>query len=153
MRTGNSCHIKTAISSLYLCLLIFPSLAACSRQPVYPEPPRIGQNLSIDVTGLQEGVPQFFAYHYQNKTINFFIVKKNEDILSCLDACKACYPKKLGFRFDKGSIVCRACNERYPVSDIDKGVGNCYPIRLGGYEKNGTYLIPVSSLEKMADKF
>lgn len=73
-------------------------------------------------------------------------------ILSFFDACERCYPKKLGYRFDNASIVCRACNIRFPLSEVEKGIGSCAPIKLGGYVKDGKYFIPVSNIEGKADK-
>jgi hypothetical protein len=64
-----------------------------------------------------------------------------------------CYPEKRGFRFDKGSIACRACNEQYPLTEIEKEVGSCYPIKLEGRLQADLYRIPSSSLGKMSDRF
>ncbi|MBI3592892.1 MAG: DUF2318 domain-containing protein [Nitrospirae bacterium] len=134
--------------------LIFLFLASCARQPVYPEPERIGSDVVINISSLKPAVPEFFTYHYNKSiNINFFVINIDGKILSFFDACERCYPKKLGYRFDNGSVVCRACDIRFPLSEVEKGIGNCAPIKLGGDVKEGKYFIPVSSIEGKADKF
>jgi len=83
----------------------------------------------------------------------FFIIKIDDDILSFLDACVTCYPHKQGYRYEDGVVVCRAGNQRFPVYKLEKGIGNCYPIKIAGRVENGKYLIPRSSLEQEAGKF
>ncbi|GAB4422950.1 MAG: hypothetical protein OHK0032_18230 [Thermodesulfovibrionales bacterium] len=128
-------------------------LVACSRQPVYPAPQVEGSAVVIDAKALNPEMPEFYTYRYRNKNINFFVVKINGRVLSFLDACANCYPKKLGYRFEDGHIVCRACNVRYSVSEVEKGFGGCFPIHIQGHLQDGKYLIPISVLEGMADKF
>ncbi|MEK6700361.1 MAG: Fe-S-containing protein [Nitrospirota bacterium] len=102
---------------------------------------------------LQLEVPQFYTYHSGGKNINFFIIKMNDKVLSFLDACASCYPKKLGYRYESGYVICRACNMSFSTHKLEKGLGGCYPIKIEGRTEKGKYLIPVSTLGKMADKF
>jgi len=133
--------------------LLFLFISACSEQPTYPEVPRIGGDVVVDVSGLPSEIPEFFTYYYHGKKINFFVMKTNQIILSFLDACVKCYPEKRGYRFDGRKVICRACNLNYPVSEIEKGFGSCYPIRLPGHVQNGKYHISLSLLEAQVDKF
>jgi uncharacterized membrane protein len=137
----------------FVTLFVFLSLGACAKQPGYPEPPRIGPDVAVEVKTLTPEVPLFFTYHYHGKKINFFVVKINGRVLSFIDACASCYPARLGYRYDNGFFVCRKCNVRYSVSEIENGVGGCFPIRIEGSLRDGKYLIPVSVLEGLADKF
>jgi hypothetical protein len=41
----------------------------------------------------------------------------------------------------------------FSVHKLEKGIGGCYPIKLEGKTANGRYLIPVKTLESMAEKF
>ncbi|HYQ47562.1 MAG TPA: Fe-S-containing protein [Thermodesulfovibrionales bacterium] len=107
----------------------------------------------MDISGLQEKVPQFYTYRHNGHDINFFVVRIDGRIVSFLDACRKCYPRKRGFRFDQSSFICRACDERYPISEIDKGFGSCYPIQLQGRTDGGKYYISVPVLEKTAMKY
>ena len=136
--------------SLSLFFLLIP---ACSQQPTYPEAPRIDGNVVIDVSRLPSEIPEFFTHHYQGKKISFFVVKTNNTVLSFFDACVRCYAQRKGYRFEGEYVVCRACNTKYPVSEIGKGFGSCYPIRLPGNVQNGKYYISRSLLEKNVDKF
>lgn len=128
-------------------------IAACSKQPSYPEPARIGSDVSIDIASLKPSAPEFFTYHHGGKKINFFVINIDGKILSFFDACERCYPKKKGYRNEGGNVVCKACNIKFPVTEIEKGIGSCFPIKLEGSVKDGKYLIPVSNLESKADKF
>ncbi len=135
---------------LFLLLIIFP---ACSRPLAYPEAPRAGQDISIDISALQPGIPQHFSHSFRGAKIHFFVVKMDDRVISFLDACTKCYPQKKGFGYDSGSVICRACNERYPISEIEKGFGSCYPIKLEGRLKDSRYLISVTELEKLGAKY
>ncbi len=141
--------MKIFLLVLFGCLFI----AACSAQPAYREAPRSGPDIAVELKTLVPDVPAFFTYHYRGKKINFFVMKVDGRVLSFFDACARCYPARRGYRYEEGSIICRECNVRYSVSQIEKGIGSCFPIRVEGSLRDGKYLIPVSVLEGMADKF
>ena len=143
-------NIKT--TAVLLCLLLFV-LPSCSPQPRYPAPPRSGNDVMIDIAALRPEVPEFYTYRHRTRNINFFVIAVNKKVFSFLDACVSCYPKRLGYRYDKGYVVCRACDVSYSVYKLDRGIGGCYPIRIAGRVEKGRYLIPLSTLEGMADKF
>lgn len=144
---------KFRIHAIVIAFFILLFLILSYRQPVYPEPPHIGSDVVIEVGTLKHEIPQFFTYHYHDKNISFFVVKTGDKVLSFLDACSRCYRHKRGYRFDNGQFVCRKCDVEYSVQEIEKGVGSCYPIKVSGYLQDGRYIIPLSALEKMADKF
>lgn len=141
-------HMKLLYIALSLLFLI-----SCSRQPVYPVPAIEGTDIVIDAGTLEPDIPKFYTYHYRNKNINFFVIKINGKILSFLDACINCYPAKLGYRFDSGYIICKRCSVKYSVSEVEKGFGGCFPIRISGHLREGKYLIPVSALQRESGKF
>ena len=155
---GTSYHDKKGDFQMklisHIIFLVVLSLASCAKQPDYPEPERIGSDVVINISSLKPAVPKFFTYHYnKSRNINFFVINIDGKILSFFDACERCYPKKLGYRFDNGSVVCRACNIRFPLSEVEKGLGSCAPIKLEGRVKDGKYFIPISNIESKADKF
>ena len=127
--------------------------ACSSRQPVHPAPTVEGRDVVIAVSTLKHEVPQFFTYLYQGKNISFFVLRLDNQVSSFFDACVSCYPKKLGYKYDDGTVICRACNMRFPVYRLEKGLGGCYPIKLEGRIENGKYLIPLSSIEAEVGKF
>jgi uncharacterized membrane protein len=137
---------------LWLFLLI-GSLPACSRQPSYPPAPRQGAYVVIDLAGLHAEAPKFYTYEYQGKRINFFVCRVQDKVLSFLDACASCYTQKRGYRYDEGKVVCRDCNMKFSLYQLEKGLGSCYPIKIEGRRDDGKYLIPVATLEGAADKF
>ena len=133
--------------------LVLFVLPACSRQASYPSPARIGPDIAIDMSGLEIEVPKFYTYRFREKKVNFFVIKMKDRTLSFLDACASCYPHKQGYRCENNSVICRYCNVSFPISKLEKGIGNCYPIKIEGRMENGKYLIPADILEKATDKF
>jgi uncharacterized membrane protein len=151
-RNAHSDMIKTSLIKIF-CWCALAVLFSCARQPLYPSPQHDGSNVIVDAASLEWEVPRFFTYQYDNKNISFFVIKIDDRVLSFLDACITCYPHKRGYRYEEGVVVCRACNQRFPVYKLEKGIGNCYPIKIAGRMENGKYLIPLSSLEQEAGKF
>ena len=138
---------------LLIASIVLLILSACSRQVSYPTPVRIGPDIVIDTSVLEVGVPKFYTYPFHEKHVNFFVVKIGDRILSFLDACTSCYPHKRGYRYEDNAVICRDCNVRLPIDKLEKGIGNCYPIKIEGRIEKGKYLIPADILEKAAVKF
>lgn len=136
-----------------LLFLFFFLLVACSRQPQYPSPPVAGSEVVIDASQLRPEAPEFYTYRTGGRNVSFFVLKINDKVLSFLDACITCYTHKQGYRHEGGAVVCRACSQRFSVFTLEKGMGNCYPIKIKGRMENGKYLIPVAMLEAEAGKF
>lgn len=138
---------------LSVAVFVLLSAAACSKDSSYPLAPRIGQDVEIDAGSLKPDVPRFFTYRYARKDINFFLLRTSGNTLSFLDACAKCYPKRLGYRYHDGFFICRACNEKYSVAEVEKGFGSCFPIRVEGRVHGSKYAIPAAELEKSAHRF
>jgi len=137
-----------------LCMLgVLGSFASCSQQPRYAAPPIEGDNVVIQIAQLPSEVPQFYSYRSQGKEINFFVIRLQGQVLTFLDACLSCYPRKLGYASKDGSVVCRACNTTYSVYKLEKGLGGCFPIKIEGRQDNGTYVIARAALDRHANKF
>ena len=156
MRRSITLKFLKGVSSMEIMLFVgFPSLflAACSAQQTYPEAQRMGSDVAVEVKSLAPDVPAFFTYHYRGKKVNFFVINVDNRVLSFLDACARCYSAKGGYRCDGGAIICWECNVRILISQIEKGIGSCYPIEVEGSLRDGRYLIPISNLEERVDKF
>jgi uncharacterized membrane protein len=151
-RIASSSVIEGAVFLMVASLMLF-ILSACSRQVSYPSPVRIGSDIVIDMSSLELEVPKFYTYQFQGKKVNFFVIKMDDKTLSFLDACASCYPHKQGFRCEDNAVICRYCNVRYPLGKLEKGIGNCYPIKIEGRMEKGKYLISADTLAKAADKF
>jgi uncharacterized membrane protein len=145
--------IKKHLVTAWCLLGLFASFAACSRQPRYPAPPMSGEDVVIQVASLPLEVPQFYSYRAKGKDVNFFVLRMQDRVLSFLDACLTCYPRKLGYEYKDGYVVCRACDTTYSVYKLEKGIGGCFPIRIDGRQEGGAYLIARSTLERHAGKF
>lgn len=145
--------MSTCFSRLIAAVILALVVTACAGQPEYGAPPIIGSEVVLETAPLQPGIPVFYTYFHNKKKISFFVVKQGDTVISFLDACNACYPKKRGYKFENGRVICRYCNEKYPIEQIAHGFGNCYPIRLPGRMDGAVYRIAVLSLEKSAGKF
>ncbi|MCC6346987.1 MAG: DUF2318 domain-containing protein [Nitrospirales bacterium] len=135
----------------FLCLLAL--LVSCSGQAAYPSAPMAGSEVIIDAASLLPDTPRFFTYHSQGKSINFFVVRYGGKMLSFLDACVTCYRSKQGYRFGDGSLTCRDCGKAYSLSEMETGLGGCFPIKIKGVPKEGKYHIPRASLDEAAAVF
>lgn len=153
MKTQDRFNLQLSVLAISLSCAALLLFSSCSRQQIYPSPSLKGPDVTVDVRALRPETPAFFTYEYRGKHINFFVVKINNTTHAFLDACASCYPRKLGYSFERGYLRCRACNMEYTVAGIERGFGGCMPIRLKGSLKKGEYTIPVSMLEGMADKF
>jgi uncharacterized membrane protein len=151
-RIASSDFIAGAVFLMVASLMLF-ILSACSRQVSYPSPVRIGSDIVIDMSSLELEVPKFYTYEVQGKKVNFFVIRMDDKTLSFLDACASCHPHKQGYRCEDNAVICRYCNVRYPLSKLEKGLGNCYPIKIEGRMEKGKYLISADTLAKAADKF
>lgn len=139
--------------AFFLPAFILFACSSCSRQPHYAPAAQRGPDIVIETSTLAPDVPKFYRYSYQDRNINFFVIKINEEVSSFLDACASCYSHKQGYRCEDGAVICRYCGMKFPVYKLEKGLGSCYPIKIDGRMEHGKYLIPVASLEAATDKF
>lgn len=133
--------------------IILGMMMAGIAQAGYPLPPVSGAAVVIDVKQLKPGTPLYFSHKKDGKSINFFVLLTGNTVRSFFDACVTCYPKKRGYRDDGGTVVCRACNQRFPVATLEKGIGGCYPIKLPGTTERGYYRILLAKIEEGAKWF
>jgi uncharacterized membrane protein len=152
-RRMTPCRVMEGPAFLLIASFILFILSACSRQVSYTSPVRIGSDIVIDMSSLELEVPKLYTFRFQEKKINFFVIKMADRPISFLDACASCNPHKQGYRCEGNAVICRYCNLRFPIGKLEKGIGNCYPIKIEGRMENGKYLIPVDTLEKASDKF
>lgn len=124
---------------IYLTITSLILTASCSRKPEYPGV-SAAEDIAIDEQSLKQGIPVFRSFASEKGSIDFFVIRTSKGVESYFDACKKCWPKKLGFRYEEGRMVCRACQEGYPVDRLD-GIGSCYPVRLLGKLEAGKYII------------
>lgn len=151
MRTARNLKtIRNGLPAVILCLVL---AAGCTRQPIYPSPAITGDHAAINISDLELEVPRFFTYRFQGKNISFFVIKLDERIISFLDACASCYNHKQGYQHTDTSVTCRFCNMQFSIYKLEKGLGGCYPIRIDGIVRGGTYVIPLKVLSGSGWKF
>lgn len=136
------------MKSLVSLILIISALVmvSCQKTPLYKEPSFDGNNYVIDLGGLTENRPDFYSVLIDNRRVSFFLVLLNGEVQAYFDACRKCYPHKMGFRFSDGFMVCKYCSERYATDKLKEGIGSCYPIHLNGTVVRGKYLISTEAL-------
>jgi uncharacterized membrane protein len=111
------------------------------------------KEIVLDISAIPPEIPQFYTYRSRGKDVNFFVIRLQDRVLCFLDACLTCYPRKLGYRYEDGFVTCRACDTRYSIYKLEKGIGGCYPIRFEGRQEHGKYLIARATLDRQAGKF
>jgi uncharacterized membrane protein len=131
----------------FVSLMFIALLSSCITDSAYPEAQSNGTEVVIDATSLKTDVPQFFTYHSAAKKINLFVIKTDGDVLSFLDACLSCSPRR-GFSFSNGYFTCKVCGTRYSVAEVKRGIGGCYPIKVPGKLRDGKYYIDISVLRQ-----
>ena len=134
-------------------LVVLASLASCSSQQRFPSPPVQGDSIVVSLASLPLEVPQFYSYRTKGTLVNFFIIRMQDRVLSFLDACLTCYPRKLGYASHEGFVVCRACDTHYSIYKLEKGIGGCFPIRIEGIREGDSYRIARSTFDRHSAKF
>jgi uncharacterized membrane protein len=129
--------MKSLIIPALLAILVF----SCTKSRPYRELKFDGQSVKISLTDIRERKPEFYSVLIDGKKVSFFIVMVNGKIQSYFNACRRCYPRKLGFDPAEGHMRCRACNAKYPLDQLKEGIADCSPIPLKGAEEKYTYII------------
>jgi len=133
-------------------ILLF--LYACGNKPRGEElAPRNGRFI-INTASFEKGTVRFFSHHFGGKDI-VFLVARSEDggFKTAFDACITCYPHHMGYRYEKGCVVCRYCNTAFSIENLDTGVGNCVPIKIPSRVEGGGLIISQGDVEAGAEWF
>lgn len=138
--------------SLITGITLFVFMASCAGKQDYPSAPVVGKHVVINTSSLNEGVPVFYSFHRDGSKVDLFIVMVDGVAKAYLDACRECGPKKKGYRFVEGRLLCVACGEVYSVWEIE-GVGACHPISLNGRLEGNNLIIEQAELLRGLDYF
>lgn len=136
-----------AILAFFSALAILLPVSSCAQMPSYAEAPREGGEVRVPLAKLSEGLPVFYSYSKGGKRANFFVVLRDGEARSYLDACAKCGPKKKGFRVSGEKLICNACGVAHPLDALD-GVGSCHPLPLKGILRDDYFAIEEKELEK-----
>ncbi len=108
-------------------LFLLSILISCAEEQAFQHVSPVDDEMVIS-HDKPDGIPDFYRTEINGKRIDFFVVRLNGGARVFLNRCRKCFNSGLGFRFEDGLIRCRACNVTYPVKEISRGMGSCYPI-------------------------
>lgn len=135
-------------TKVFLLILIISFSISCSLSG-RPEHRLIGAKdgiIKIGLSELKDKKAYFFTYLNGKKRINFIVIKNQDGVWTAFDACNECYSRKLGYRQDRDSIICKYCGNRFGLEKIREGFGSCIPVRLNSSSEMGFLIIKVKDL-------
>lgn len=110
--------------------------------------------VTIAVAGLNDGQAHFFSYNGQNGKIPFFVIKGSDGTIhAAFDACDVCYQEKKGYQQQGEQMICKNCNQAFPVAKIGTVSGGCNPSPLKFTLTGASLEIAISDLESGARYF
>ncbi len=108
----------------------------------------------IPLATLDDGKAHFYALAAGGKTITFFAMKASDgSIRTAFDACMACNHAKLGYRQEKGLVVCNNCGMGFDPAEIGRVTGGCNPIPVNKSIEGRMLVLKTSDLEGGAQYF
>lgn len=117
------------------------SLASCGGKTKGELVTPSGGVFTIDTADIKKGDVRFFRREAGGKTVVFMVARDDfGEIKTAFDACITCYPHKQGYRHEDGSVVCIFCGNTFRIDSLDKGIGNCMPIKIE-HRMDGSRLI------------
>lgn len=139
--------MKKIVAAIILSVVLV-SIFACGKKPRGEELAPRGGKFIINTAGFEKGTVRFFRHHFHDKDI-VFLVARSEDggYKTAFDACITCYPHRMGYRSEKGCVVCIYCNTAFKIESLDTGVGNCVPIKIPSSAKGETIVISQGDVE------
>jgi uncharacterized membrane protein len=134
-----------AAAAAALALLGF---AACAQKPKGEQVTAKDGIIHIDARNIGKGEVRFFRFHAGNKDVMFFAARSGSgDIKTAFDACITCFPHRMGYRQEGDCLVCIYCNTPFHLKELDKGKGNCVPIRIKHRLEGDSILIDQKEVE------
>ncbi len=121
-------------------------LSGCKPNISYPTPPNDGRYVLIEGEQLKDSEPSFYSVDVEGVTVSFFVVRRGGDVRAFFDACEKCYPEGKGYRVQGEGVSCNTCNVRYPVEELETGLGSCHPIPLPSTYREGIVRIALADL-------
>lgn len=110
--------------------------------------------VTIPIADLNDGQAHFYSYKGQSGKIPFFVIKgKDGTLRAAFDACDVCYKEKKGYEQKGEQMICKNCNQAFPVARIGTVSGGCNPSPLKTTLNGATLEIAVSDLEAGAHYF
>lgn len=112
-----------------------------------------GSEIKLSTADWEKGVLQKFSYSVSGAEVRFLAVKLDDGaVVTALDACQICGIEGYMQEKDGNVVICKVCNAPIPVNTIGQG-GGCNPLPLSSHTEETTLTIPISDLEKQAQRF
>ena len=110
--------------------------------------------VTIPIAELNDGQAHFYSYKGQGGKIPFFVIKgKDGTLRAAFDACDVCYKEKKGYEQKGELMICKNCNQTFPVAKIGTVSGGCNPSPLKTTLAGTALEIAVGDLEAGARYF
>jgi uncharacterized membrane protein len=104
--------------------------------------------VTIPLGEVNDGQAHFYSYKGQGGKIPFFVIKgKDGTLRAAFDACDVCFKEKKGYKQQGEEMICKNCNQAFPVAKIGTVSGGCNPSPLKTTLAGATLEIAVSDLE------
>lgn len=129
-------------------LLAISGVHACTPKPKGELVSARDGAVSIDARQVGSGTVRFFSYPVGGKDVVFFVARsRSGEIRTAFDACVTCFPHHMGYRQEGDCLVCIFCNTSFRMDELDKGKGNCVPIKINNRLEGDKILIDQKDLE------
>lgn len=110
--------------------------------------------VTIPIADLNDGQAHFYSYKGQTGKIPFFVIKgKDKTLRAAFDACDVCYKEKKGYEQKGEQMICKNCNQAFPVAKIGTVSGGCNPSPLKTTLNGAALEIAIGDLEAGARYF
>lgn len=110
--------------------------------------------VTIPLADLNDGQAHFYSYQGQGGKVPFFVIKgKDGTLRAAFDACDVCYQEKKGYAQQGEEMICKNCNQTFPVAKIGTVSGGCNPSPLNSQLVGTALEITVNDLEAGAHYF
>ena len=111
--------------------------------------------VTVPVAKVSDGKAHYYRLADGGKDLNFFVVKGKDGALHvAFDACDVCYRGKLGYVQDGDKMVCKKCNQKFPIVRIGaESEGGCNPSYLPAKVDAASVRITVADLKSGARLF
>jgi uncharacterized membrane protein len=105
--------------------------------------------VSVPLSKVSDGKAHYFTFADGGKELKFFLVKGNDGAIhSAFDACDVCFREKKGYDQQGDQMVCKNCNQKFPISRIGASSGaGCNPSHLSAQLAGSTLRISVADLK------
>ena len=129
-------------------LAAFTLLAACGEKPKGEKAVPQGGVFSFPADAVKKGEVKLYRYETGQKAILFLVARaESGDFRAAFDACETCFPYHQGYRFEGDRLVCGNCGTSFQLEDLDKGKGNCMPVKIPFTNEGGKILINQADVE------